>query len=75
MNAFAIALLPRNTRKTECGAIFSWLGLVMRAAPFALLSCGGIVAAQSTATLAGKVQDPQRAFVAGAKLTLYSPDR
>ena len=30
--------LRRITRKTECGAIGSLLGLVVRAAPFALLS-------------------------------------
>jgi hypothetical protein len=33
--AFPIRLL-RNSRKTECGAIDSWIGLAVRAAPFAL---------------------------------------
>jgi len=37
----ALCARIRNSRKTESGAIRSWPGLEVRAAPFALLPCAG----------------------------------
>jgi mono/diheme cytochrome c family protein len=67
----AIALW-RNSRKTECGAVSSFYSSAMRAAPFALLACGGVllVSADTPAKLSPEAAQKLKSPVANSKKSI-----